>query len=181
MWQDGYTPIPSRPLIFMVVFVLVGLCSDLGLQVPDQLRCGFTGEVFKAGNLEAGKHLSNVCFLIVCSSVSANKRSHCAWVAVPLPPLFGFDPVSAGAPLGAFAATLPLPLPSGNTGAGCFAASFALFQSLRRPRGTLLLRRCIRRLSRRSAAPELWPSFQPIQPASLPVLHLFDLTLFPCH
>ena len=51
----------------MVVFVLVGLCSDLGLQVADQLRCGFAGKVFKAGNIEAGKHLSNVCLLIVCS------------------------------------------------------------------------------------------------------------------
>ena len=63
------------PLDFYGCVCLVGLCSDLGLQVPDQLRCGFTGEVFKAGNLEAGKHLSNVCFLIVCSFGQGIKRS----------------------------------------------------------------------------------------------------------
>ena len=63
------------PWLFMVVFVWYGLCSDLGLQVADQLRCGFTGEVFKAGNIEAGKHLSNVCFLIVCSFGQGVERS----------------------------------------------------------------------------------------------------------
>lgn len=56
------------PLIFMVVFVLVALSSDLSLQVPYQLRGGLAGKVFKTGNLEAGKHLSNVCLVIVCFS-----------------------------------------------------------------------------------------------------------------
>ena len=66
---------PVPPLIVYGCVCLVGLCSDLSLQVPDQLRCGFTGELFKAGNIEAGKHLSNVCFLIVCSFGQGVKRS----------------------------------------------------------------------------------------------------------
>ena len=59
-------PVPPRIFCGCVRQMVLG--SDLGLQVADQLRCGLTGKVFKAGNLEAGKHLSNVCFLIVCSS-----------------------------------------------------------------------------------------------------------------
>ncbi len=58
---------PVPPLIVYGCACVVGLCGDLGLQVPDQLRCGFAGKVFEAGNLEAGKQLANVCFLIVCS------------------------------------------------------------------------------------------------------------------
>ena len=60
MWQDEYRPIPPRPLVVYGCVGLVGLCSDFGLQVAYQLRGGFSGKVFKAGNLEAGKHLSNV-------------------------------------------------------------------------------------------------------------------------
>src|SRR5271157_1124455 len=68
---------PVPPLDFYCL-CLCGwlLCSDLGLQVPDQLRCGFTRKVFKAGNLEASKHLSNICFLIVCLSAQRKKSSH---------------------------------------------------------------------------------------------------------
>jgi hypothetical protein len=58
---------PVPPLSFYGCVYLVGLCSDLGLQVPDQLRCGFTGEVFKAGNLKAGKQLADVSLLVLCS------------------------------------------------------------------------------------------------------------------
>ena len=55
------------PLFFYGCVGLVGLGGDLDLQLPYQLRCVLTGKVFKAGNLKAAKHLSNVRFLIVCS------------------------------------------------------------------------------------------------------------------
>src|SRR5208283_686531 len=65
--RNADKPIPPRPW-FYGCSGLVSLSSYLGLQVADQLRCGFTGKVFEAGNLKAGKHLPNVCLVIVCSS-----------------------------------------------------------------------------------------------------------------
>ncbi len=68
IWRNADRRIPSRLLIVYRCACVVGLSSDLGLQVPDQLRCGFAGEVFKAGNVEAGKHLCYVGIVIVCPS-----------------------------------------------------------------------------------------------------------------
>ena len=165
----------------MLLIVWMILCGDLGLQVPDQLRGGFAGEILKVGSLEAGKQDSDVLLpdsLLVWSGHKA------LGIAPGLPDQCrNFAVLILSQPerhLALSVSALPLPLPSANTGAGGFAASLLSFRSPRQPRGKLPPPTCIRRLSRRSAAPEQWLASQPVQPASLPVLHPFGLRQSPC-
>src|SRR5271157_475372 len=67
LWRNQDARVPSRPSVLYGCFVLVGLCSDLGLQAPYQLRCGFTGETLEAGSVEGRKHGLNVLLCVLSS------------------------------------------------------------------------------------------------------------------
>jgi hypothetical protein len=64
VWQDPpqalYAPVASRPLVFLGCDGQIWLCSDFGLQVGDQLRCGFSGEFLERGSAERGEQRSDV-------------------------------------------------------------------------------------------------------------------------